>query len=129
MTVPERDYIKGELIMSLPYSTTNAPGVVSPNYQKLTVINGLGPRTRIVSVVKDSGDATEAELVAIIKALTIGTDIGATQDAFTVAGVAGTIGTDPVYLAVQGTGVIGVSSGDYVSGFTLAVVADFKDVV
>lgn len=115
--------------MSLPYSTTNAPGVVSPNFEQLTTINGLGPRTRIVSVNKGTGSATEADLVAVIKALGIGTDVGATQDAFTVAGIAGTIGTDPVYLAVQGTGVIGTAGGDYLADITLAVVADFNDVV
>lgn len=116
--------------MAWVYTNVPAPaGVVDDNYEQLTTINGLGPRTRIVSVVKDSGDATEAELVAIIKALTIGKDIGSTNDAFTVAGIAGTIGTDPVYLAVQGTGTIGTTSGDYVTGFTLAVVADFNDVV
>lgn len=104
-------------------------GTVIANYEQLTTINGLGPRTRIVSVNKGTGNATEAELVAVIKALTVGTDIGATNDAFTVAGIAGTIGTDPVYLAVQGTGVIGTSSGDYGSDITLAVVADFADVV
>jgi hypothetical protein len=100
-------------------------GTVIANYEQLSTVNGLGPRTRIVSVNKGTGNATEAELVAVIKALTVGTDVGSTNDAFTVAGIAGTIGTDPVYLAVQGTGTIGTSSGDYGTDITLAVVADF----
>jgi len=93
-------------------------GTVIANYEQLSTVNGLGPRTRIVSVNKGTGNATEAELVAVIKALTVGTDVGSTNDAFTVAGIAGTIGTDPVYLAVQGTGTIGTSSGDYGTDIT-----------
>ena len=113
----------------MAWSYTNVPAVSDSNYEQLTTINGLGPRTRIVSVNKGTGSATEAELVAVIKALAAGTDVGATNDAFVVAGIAGTIGTDPVYLAVQGTGTIGTSSGDYGTDITLAVVADFADVV
>lgn len=89
--------------------------------------NGLGGRTLIVSVNKGTGSHTQAELNALIAALTIGKDIGDTNDAFTVAGVAGTVGTDPVYLALQGTGTVGTTSGDYVADITLAVVAEFKD--
>jgi len=91
--------------------------------------NGLGGRTLIVSVVKDSGDATEAELSAVIRALGQaggsgnGSDTNG-PDAFTVAAVAGTIGTDPVYLALQGTGTVNTAP---VAGFTVAVVAEFKD--
>ncbi len=106
-------------------SVNKLSGTVIANYEQLSTVNGLGPRTRIVSVNKGTGNATEAELVAVIKALTVGTDVGSTNDAFTVAGIAGTIGTDPVYLAVQGTGTIGTSSGDYGTDITLAVVADF----
>lgn len=101
-------------------------GTVVANYEQLVTGNGLGPRTQIVTVNKGTGSATEAELVAVIKALTVGTDVGATNDAFTVAGVAGTIGTDPLYLAVQGTGTIGTGAGDYGTDITLAVVADFN---
>ncbi len=91
--------------------------------------NGLGGRTLIVSVVNDSGDATEAELSAVIRALGQaggsgnGSDTNG-PDAFTVAAVAGTIGTDPVYLALQGTGTVNTAP---VAGFTVAVVAEFKD--
>lgn len=91
--------------------------------------NGLGGRTLICTIVKDSGDATEAELSAVIKALGnaggdgSGTDTGG-PDAFTVAGVSGFDGTDPIYVALQGTGTPAAAP---VTGFTLAVVATFED--
>lgn len=89
--------------------------------------NGLGPRTLICTIVKDTGDATEAELSAVLRALTIAGGSGSGSDtngpdAFTVAGVAGTVGTDPVYVALQGTGTPATAP---VAGFTLAVVATF----
>jgi hypothetical protein len=87
--------------------------------------NGLGPRTRIVSVNKGTGDHTQAELDALVNAMTTGTTLANSADAVTIAGVAGTVGTDPVYLAVQGTGTIATTSGDYVADITVAVVADF----
>jgi hypothetical protein len=93
-----------------------------------TVGNGLGPRTLICTIGKDDGNATEAELSAVIRALGNaggsgnGTDRDG-PDAFTVAGVSGTIGTDPVYVALQGTGTPNTTP---VTGFTLAVVATFN---
>ena len=45
-------------------------------------------------------------------------------DAFTIAGVAGTVGTDPVYVALQGTGT---PPSAPVTGYTLAVVATFDN--
>jgi hypothetical protein len=89
--------------------------------------NGLGPRTRIVSVNKGTGDHTQAELDALVAAMTSGTTLANTADAVTIAGVAGTVGTDPLYLAVQGTGTIATTAGDYVADITVAVVADFTD--
>ena len=101
-------------------------GFSSTNYVT-KVGNGLGPRTLICTIVKDSGDATEAELSAVLRA--IGQPQGVSNpgdvngpDAFTVAGVSGTIGTDPVYVALQGTGT---PASAPVTGFTLAVVATF----
>jgi predicted TIM-barrel enzyme len=97
---------------------------VAANFEQINKgVNGLGGRTQIVSVNKGTGDHTEAELVALTKALSVGTT--ADPDTFTVAGIAGTVGTDPVYLALQGTGTVGVGAGDYVADITLAVVADF----
>lgn len=99
-------------------------GTVGTNYEQINEgVNGLGPRTRIFSVNKGTGDHTEAELVALVKAMTMGVD--GTADAVTVAGIAGTVGTDPVYIAVQGTGTVGTTAGDYVADITVAEVADF----
>ena len=83
-----------------------------------TLGNGLGPRTQICSMAKGTGDHTQADLDAVEKAL------GLTH---TIAGVAGTIGTDPVYLAVQGTADVSTGAGDYATDITLTVVADFTD--
>lgn len=78
--------------------------------------SGLGPRTQICSVAKGTGDHDQAELNALEKAL------GLTH---TFAGIAGTVGTDPLYVAVQGTEDVKTASGDYVADITLTVVADF----
>lgn len=86
--------------------------------------NGLGPRTRIYSVNKGTGNHTQAELNTLVQLLTTGVTKG-TSDAVTVAGIAGTVGTDPVYIAVQGTGAVDTSGGGYVADITLALVADF----
>lgn len=94
------------------------------NY-KTEVSNGLGPRTRIYSVNKASGDHTQAELDELVQKLTLGVDeVG---DAVTVAGIAGTVGTDPLHIAVQGTGTVGTTQDDYVTGITLGLVADFDN--
>lgn len=83
-----------------------------------TIGSGLGPRTQICTLAKGTGDHTQADLDAVEKAL------GLTH---TIAGTAGTIGTDPLYVAVQGTADVQDSAGDYVTDITLTVVADFKD--
>lgn len=99
---------------------------IAANYNQLFTGTGLGGRTLIVSVVKDSGDATEAQLLAVIRALQnaggsgSGTDDNG-PDAFTIAGIAGTIGTDPVYVALQGTGTV----GNVPSGYTVTTIAEF----
>ena len=93
------------------------------NYD-VKVGNGLGPRTRIYSVNKGTGNHTQAELDTLVQLLTNGITSG-TSDAVTVAGVAGTVGTDPLYIAVQGTGAVSTSAGHYVADITLALVADF----
>jgi hypothetical protein len=91
----------------------------------------LAVRTVIAtSKQRHSGNMSEAELVALTKALAsaggsgTGTDTNG-PDAFTVAGITAFDGTDPVYIALQGTGTLGTSSGDYVADITVAVVADF----
>ena len=96
---------------------------VGANYEQIVNAQGLGGRTLIVTIVKDAGDMTEAEFVTILHAIT--RSRGAGKDAFTVAGIADFDGSDPVYVALQGTGTVETSSGDYVTGFTVAVVATF----
>jgi len=96
------------------------------NYD-VKVGNGLGPQTRIYSVNKGTGDHTQSELDSLVQAMTSGTTLANSADAVTIAGVAGTVGTDPVYLAVQGTGTVATTAGDYVADITVALVADFND--
>ena len=105
--------------------------ITNVNYEQLFNKSGFGARTIIATLTKDSGSATEAELVTLIQAIEnaggdgTGTDTDG-PDAFTVAGFyAATLGTDPAYVALQGTGTLGTSSGDYVTGFTVTTVADF----
>lgn len=86
--------------------------------------NGLGPRTRIFSLNKGTGNHTQDELNTVVQKLTAGITSG-TSDAVTVAGIAGTVGTDPLYIAVQGSGAVDTSGGAYETDITLALVADF----
>lgn len=94
------------------------------NY-KVTAGNGLGPVTRILSLTTDA--ITQAELDAVVSDLTAGGTSG-TNDAVTVAGVAGAVGDAVVYVAVQGTGVLTAASDwNGNTGIALAVVATFTD--
>jgi len=88
--------------------------------------NGLGPKTRIYSLAKGTGDHTQAELNTVIQKLTAGITKG-TSDAVTVAGIAGTVGTDSLYIAVQGTGAVDTSGGAYETDITLSLVASFDN--
>ena len=87
--------------------------------------NGLGPRTRILSL--SNTDMTQVELDAMVVLLTAG-GVAGTDDAVTIAGItafeAGV--TDVVHVAVQGTGVL-TAGATYrgQTGTTMAVVADF----
>ena len=95
--------------------------------------NGLGPRTRILTLSKTN--MTQAELDDVILALQAGGTAG-TDDAVTIAGISVltesgvfTTGvTDVVQVAVQGSGTL-TAAADYrgVTGVTMAVVADFND--
>jgi len=95
------------------------------NYEQIVNTQGLSGRLLVCTIVKDAGDATEAELVACLKALEQagGSGNGSDQngpDAFTVAAVSDFDGTDPVYVVLQGTGTPTTTP---VTGFTLAIVA------
>jgi hypothetical protein len=100
---------------------------VGANFEQIVNAQGLGGNTVIATIVKDSGDMTEAELVTVLKAIESaggsgnGSDVDG-PDAFVVAGIADFDGTDPVYVALQGTGTLRTTQ---VTGFTIAVVATF----
>jgi hypothetical protein len=87
--------------------------------------NGLGPRTRILSLSK-TGITTSAiaDLNAAVAALATG-GVAGTNDPVTIAGVDFT-SSGVAHVAVQGTGVL-TAAADYlgVTGVTMAVVADF----
>jgi len=92
---------------------------------KVVAGQGLGPRTRIISL--SNTDMTQAELNEMIQLLTAGGTKGV-DDAVTVAGITAFVDgvTDVVYVAVQGTGTL-TAGATYrgQTGTTMAVVADF----
>jgi len=87
--------------------------------------NGLGPRTRILSLSKTAiATSAIADLNAVVAALATG-GVSGTNDAVTIAGVAWAT-ADVAHVAVQGTGAL-TAGADYlgVTGVTMEVVADF----
>ncbi len=91
--------------------------------------NGLGPRTRILSLSKTNITTSAiADLNAVITALTVGSapvQGVVANDPVTIAGVDLT-SAGVAHVAVQGTGAL-TAAADYlgVTGVTMAVVADF----
>lgn len=112
-------------------SSTVGSTTFGVNYEQIVNTQGLTGRLIIASVNKGTGDINEAELVALTKALGnaggdgTGTDLGG-PDAFTVVGISAFDGTDPMYIALQGTGTLSTGAGDYVADITVAVVATFS---
>jgi|LauGreDrversion4_2_1035121.scaffolds.fasta_scaffold387462_2 hypothetical protein len=105
--------------VALAYNTTN--------FEQLVNTQGLSGNLIVAEIAKGTGSATEAELVAVLKKICNGTDIGATQDAFNVVGFkAATLGTDPAYVLLNGTGTLGTSSGDYGTDITVSIVTTFS---
>ena len=102
-----------------------ASAYATTNFEQIVNTQGLSGRLLVCTIVKDAGDATEAELVTVLKALGNaggsgnGSDTNG-PDAFTVAAVSDFDGSDPVYVVLQGTGTPAAAP---VVGFTLAVVA------
>lgn len=101
---------------------------VGANFEQIVNTQGIAGRTIIATIVKDGGsDMTEAELVAVLKALELpggsgsGSDTNG-PDAFVTVGIADFDGTDPVYVALQGTGTLPSAP---VAGFTVTAVATF----
>jgi hypothetical protein len=89
---------------------------------------GIAGRTVIVSVVGGGGNVSQAELNGVIASITTQSLAGggvSAADAFVVVGVAGTVGTGTMHLALQGTGTVGTDAADYFTGVTVAVVANF----
>jgi hypothetical protein len=138
MPVPERDHdlrdkekIMADITSVFQTYNNSGSGVAkaSDNFEQLTTkVNGLGARSIVVQIDKDSGDATEAQMVDVLQALCnaggdgTGTDVGG-PDAFTVAAFAqSTIGTDPAYAVLQGTGTLNTTP---VTGYTVTVLATF----
>jgi hypothetical protein len=101
-----------------------AYGITNVN-KKATAGNGLGPRTRIISL--SGTNITQAQLDELVQDLGNG-GVAGTNDAVTIAGISAfTAGvTDVVYMAVQGTGVL-TPAADYagVTGITMALVTTF----
>lgn len=104
---------------------------VTANYNQYANVNGLGGFVRIYSAA--NSNMTQAEVDTLVKTLTYGPTKGV-NDAVSVAGIGTADGsafeagaTDTIYIAVQGTGVITTGSDWAGTGFTLALVAVFKD--
>lgn len=123
----------------MAWSYTNVPYVgatVAANYESLFNSNlrnnglsqGLGGKIIIATLVKDSGDATEAQLLAALKTFEAaggsgnGTDTNG-PDAFTIVGFSWDGSTDAsCYVALQGTGTLGSAP----SGYTITEVVTFN---
>ena len=111
-------------------------GIAQGNGGKAGSGNGLGPRTRIITLSKTN--MTETELAAALDYLTAGDGTDNTTDGpHSIAGVSvltengvftsGT--TDAVQVAIQGTGVFtaGANFGVGATGITSALAADFTE--
>jgi len=87
--------------------------------------NGLGPRTRVLSLSKTAITTTAiADLNSVVQALSVGGTPG-TDDAVVIAAIDHT-SSGVAHVAVQGTGVLTAGSAYLgVSGVTMAIVADF----
>ena len=112
-------------------ATTVGSTTVGVNFNVAKAGNGLGGRTRILSLAKTN--MTQAELNDVIRLLGAGGTSG-TDDAVTVTGISvltesgvftgGT--TDAVQVAVQGTGTLTAGSNYRgVTGVTMSLIADF----
>ena len=119
-------------IQAQTYSNAGAAvAYATTNFEQLVNTQGLSGRFIVVSIAKGTGSATEAELVSTLKALGSsggsGTGLDTNgPDAFTVVGfTAATLGTDPAYAVLQGTGTVSTGAGDYVADITVSEVVTF----
>jgi len=102
-------------------------GISKVNGVNVVAGNGLGSKTRILSLSKTAITTTAiADLNSVITNLQQG-GVAGTDDAVTIAGVDFT-SANVAHVAVQGTGALTAASGYLgVSGVTMAIVATFED--
>ena len=101
------------------------------NYEQIVNTQGLTGNLIIASVAKGTGDINETELVALTKALGNAGGSGSGDDkngpdAFTVVGISAFDGSDPMYIALQGTGTLNTAGSAYVADITVSIVATFS---
>jgi hypothetical protein len=101
------------------------------SYANAKAGNGLGGKTIIVAVTgTDDTNVTQAELNGFIKGVTYGETAGspAQTDAFSVAAVSGTAdgASGAVYVALQGTGTVQETKGDYFTATKATVTTTFN---
>jgi hypothetical protein len=121
--------------VSQTYSNAGASiagGVLGLNFEQLVNTQGLSGRLIVADISKTGGDATEAEIVATLKALGsaggsgVGNDTNG-PDAFTVVGFnAATLGTDPAYVILQGTGTLVTTNSAYVTDIRVGNVLNIE---
>jgi glutamate mutase epsilon subunit len=106
-------------------------GDVVANYNQVGNVNGLGGFVRIYTASKTN--MTTAQVNTLVKGMMAGF-VKATDDAVSIAGLGTADGTafvsgttDVITIAVQGTGEITTGADWNSTGFTLALVAVFKD--
>jgi hypothetical protein len=104
-----------------------ATAYATTNFEQIVNTQGLGGRLLAISIEKDAGDMTEAQLVAVLKAITVaggsgnGSDTNG-PDAFTVVGISDFDGSDPVQVLLQGTGTLNATP---VTGYTITTAATY----
>jgi hypothetical protein len=102
-------------------------GVTKVNGINVIAGNGLGPKTRILSLTKANITTSAiADLNSVVEKLAQG-GVSGTDDAVSIAGVDYT-SSGVAHVAVQGTGAL-TAGADYrgVTGVTMAVVTTFTD--
>ena len=92
--------------------------------------NGLGGKTIIATVTgTDDTNVTQAELDGFVQGVTSGEIAGspAQTDAFTIAGITGTAdgASGAVFVAIQGTGTLQTTKGDYFANVKALATATF----
>ena len=104
---------------------------IAANYNQVGNVNGLGGYVRVYTASKSN--MTTAQVNTLVKKLMQG-GTKATDDAVSIAGLGTADGsdfesgvTDVITIAVQGTGAITAGADWNSTGFTLALVAVFKD--